>query len=77
MLVIRTHKHSLMIIIILLTTTSFTRMILIVKMQKSKKYGSEYDISKSSDYNCEYNASGQLRCWKYKIREAQDKKFWY
>ncbi|MGQ4006462.1 regulator [Francisellaceae bacterium CB300] len=40
---------------------------------KIKKYGSEYDISKSSDYNCEYNASGQLRCWKYKIREVQDK----
>ena len=35
---------------------------------KIKKYCSEYDISKSSDYNCEYNASGQLRCWKYKIR---------
>ncbi len=40
---------------------------------KIKKYSDEYDISKSSDYNCEYNASGQLRCWKYKIREAQDK----
>ena len=40
---------------------------------KIKKYGSDYDISKSSDYNCEYNVSGQLRCWKYKIREAQDK----
>ena len=40
---------------------------------KIKKYGDEYDISKSSDYNCEYNAAGQLRCWKYKIREAQDK----
>ena len=40
---------------------------------KIKKYGNEYDISKSSDYNCEYTVSGQVRCWKYKIREAQEK----
>ncbi len=41
---------------------------------KIKKYSDEYDISKSNEYNCEYKATGQVRCWKYKIREAQDKK---
>ena len=41
--------------------------------EKIKKYGDKYDMSKSNDYSCEYNAVGELRCWKYKIREVQDK----
>lgn len=40
---------------------------------KLKKYPNEYDISKSSDHNCEYTAAGQLSCWKYKIVKAKEK----
>lgn len=44
------------------------------KDAKVEKYGKGFDISKASDYNCEYTVSGQIRCWKYKIRQAKDKK---
>ncbi|QLE79292.1 regulator [Francisella sp. Scap27] len=42
------------------------------KDAKVEMYGDKFDISKGSDYNCEYTVAGQVRCWKYKIRQAED-----
>ncbi|AJC48343.1 regulator [Allofrancisella guangzhouensis] len=41
---------------------------------KLKKYGENYDIEDAEDYGCKYDISGQLRCWKYKLKDTSQPK---
>ncbi|QIV95152.1 RCC1 domain-containing protein [Allofrancisella frigidaquae] len=41
---------------------------------KLKKYGENYDIENAKEYNCEYDVAGDLRCWKYKLKDTSKSK---